>query len=301
MAPVPKQQIVECTDCGASGKLSGLIHKKGCSCPGTYDAPGTRAKAAIAANPEKSNRAIADAIGVTDMTVLRARKSEGATNVAPEKRLGKDGKSYPAKRPLTEKQAKIVALKDSGMSEREIALEAGTSERYVGLTKQLQRGQEETEAQIDPATLSATAQEKLAAAMRQQERRLDLAFETRVREECRKRIDDIILPEYLKEIADAKEVIKARKGVMRRVTFKKILACLHPDLVDKERRVRYTEAFQLFKDLEIVLCNEVELPTPAMDMPRSYAEALARKQKVSEARRRRPAPPSGPSAPARNL
>jgi hypothetical protein len=38
----------------------------------------------------------ADEIGVSDMAVGRARRS-GASDVAPDKRIGKDGKSYPAR------------------------------------------------------------------------------------------------------------------------------------------------------------------------------------------------------------
>jgi hypothetical protein len=57
-----------------------------------------RAAAAIAANPEKSNWAIAAEIGVGLETVRRARKqSENAeANGSPEERVGRDGRSYPA-------------------------------------------------------------------------------------------------------------------------------------------------------------------------------------------------------------
>jgi hypothetical protein len=55
-----------------------------------------RAAAAVAATPEKSDRAIAGAIGVSHTTVQKARKSVG--NLLPAgKRVGRDGKFYPAK------------------------------------------------------------------------------------------------------------------------------------------------------------------------------------------------------------
>lgn len=44
---------------------------------------------AVAVNPQMSNRAIADEIGVSDETVNRARRELGATHVAPE-RVGLD-------------------------------------------------------------------------------------------------------------------------------------------------------------------------------------------------------------------
>ena len=48
-------------------------------------------EALVVAHPEKSNRAIAEETGVSEPTVRRARKSP-ASNDAPEKRVGKDGK-----------------------------------------------------------------------------------------------------------------------------------------------------------------------------------------------------------------
>lgn len=64
-----------------------------------------RAAAAIAADPAKSNRAIAAEIGVSAQTVKRAREKiadagdDVAPDVAPDRRVGRDGRSYPAARP----------------------------------------------------------------------------------------------------------------------------------------------------------------------------------------------------------
>jgi hypothetical protein len=57
-----------------------------------------RAASAIAANPQKSNRAIAKEIGVGANTVRRAR---GAPLGAPATRVGLDGKSYAVKPKVT--------------------------------------------------------------------------------------------------------------------------------------------------------------------------------------------------------
>jgi hypothetical protein len=51
-----------------------------------------RAAEAIAANPQKSDRAIAADLGVSPMTVGRARA--GVTDVTPDGREGRDGKTY---------------------------------------------------------------------------------------------------------------------------------------------------------------------------------------------------------------
>lgn len=57
------------------------------------------AAAAIAANPDKSDRVIADEIGVNQSTVSRARKQpSGDAFASPDRHTGKDGKSYSAKR-----------------------------------------------------------------------------------------------------------------------------------------------------------------------------------------------------------
>ncbi len=81
---VPKE-IWECPGCGASTDAP-------CSC---NVPPRIRAAQAIAANPEKSDRIIAKELGVGSNTVRRAR---AAPSGAPEKRQGRDGKSYPASR-----------------------------------------------------------------------------------------------------------------------------------------------------------------------------------------------------------
>jgi hypothetical protein len=147
--------------------------------------------------------------------------------------------------------------------------------------KQIVTEQPVTKLEIDPATLSLSAQEKLAIALRQQQRQ----FEQRVRDEVRKRLDEMVLPHHVKKLADAQAIIAARKGVMPRADYKKILACLHPDRVSAELKAKYTEAFHILSELEIVLCKEAELPTEAADFPSTLAEMMARNAKVSAGRK----------------
>lgn len=109
MAVVPflKQSIstkLQCSECGASCDAA-------CDCGAPYLSAPARVAKAIAEHPELSNRAIADAAGVSDMTVGRVRP---ATNVAPEKVLGRDGKIYPSK-PRTAKSRRIVDEVDEEM------------------------------------------------------------------------------------------------------------------------------------------------------------------------------------------
>jgi hypothetical protein len=73
---------------------------------------------------------------------------------------------------------------------------------------------------------------------------------------------------------------------MDRATYRKIWACLHPDRVaDAELKERYSEAFNLFQKLEVVLLTEKEDPSPAPAMPTTYEELQALKRKAQEERR----------------
>ena len=63
-------QRMVCTGCGAEANAS-------CNCGLAYVPASQRAAEAIKNNPEKSNRAIAAELGVSDMTVGRARESLG--------------------------------------------------------------------------------------------------------------------------------------------------------------------------------------------------------------------------------
>jgi hypothetical protein len=76
-----------CPFCGAPKPVTKPVTKA----PSALD----RAKAAIEAAPEKSNRCIAEEIGVAEGTVRKARK-DYAPDYAPASRVGRDGKRYPA-------------------------------------------------------------------------------------------------------------------------------------------------------------------------------------------------------------
>ena len=85
----PPALRLRCTSCGA-------IAAAGCACGVAYTPAGKLAEQAVQANPEKSDRMIAEEIGVAGETVRRARLKSGAANEAPQKRVGKDGKHYSA-------------------------------------------------------------------------------------------------------------------------------------------------------------------------------------------------------------
>jgi hypothetical protein len=85
-----------------------------------YKPKAVRARRAVEANPEKSNRAIAEEIGVDEKTIRKAR----ADLSAPESVTGKDGKNYPAKRPRNDEYEEAV----DSLVERADRLERRVSE-----------------------------------------------------------------------------------------------------------------------------------------------------------------------------
>lgn len=82
-----------CAKCGAKAKA-------GCDCEAAYIPAHAFAAKAVAAHPEKSDRAIAKDIGVDHKTVAKARKSVGEKSPTA-KRVGHDGKKYNATKRMT--------------------------------------------------------------------------------------------------------------------------------------------------------------------------------------------------------
>jgi hypothetical protein len=100
----PEPVQIVCSACGATADAA-------CACGAPYLPAGARAADAIAKNPEMSDRAIGDAIGVDHKTVAKARKATGDSSPV-QKRTGKDGKArrLPAKpaAPLTTSTADSI-------------------------------------------------------------------------------------------------------------------------------------------------------------------------------------------------
>lgn len=177
-------------------------------------------------------------------------------------------KARPLKRHY--KENSIIALADAGLTYAEIAIETGIGARQVRHVLERERTRRTTEPVIDPATLSKTAQEKLNMAVRQHRRQLDLTFEQRVREEIHKRLDQIVLPEWKRQIAEAKQIYESRKGIMDKATFNRIRRGLHPDSRKSISDGVLGEAFDAFMGLEKKLLDEKESPTPFAELPDTY-------------------------------
>jgi len=77
---------LQCSKCGRETSAA-------CDCCAPYVPKRQRAAEAIAEHPEKSNRAIADDIGVDEKTVREARASTADWSAVDEPRTGKDGRT----------------------------------------------------------------------------------------------------------------------------------------------------------------------------------------------------------------
>jgi hypothetical protein len=99
--PISVQRMV-CTGCGAEANAS-------CNCGMDYKPKSVRAREAVEANPEKSDRAIAKEVGVSQPTVSKARKELEATDkqLSVQERTGLDGKT----RKLPERNAETASTK----------------------------------------------------------------------------------------------------------------------------------------------------------------------------------------------
>jgi hypothetical protein len=108
--PKPSPAQIMCSECGACADAA-------CNCGAPYVPAKERAMAAIEANPEKSDRAIAAELGVGHATVSRARAvvsgetgEPGVSGETPRKRVGKDGKRYSAKAKVFKKKLSPAAI-----------------------------------------------------------------------------------------------------------------------------------------------------------------------------------------------
>jgi IS30 family transposase len=207
---------------------------------------------------------------VSDLQIKKPAKS--ATN--PKGAGRPRGKK---KQATADKHEKIIALHDAGMKPKEIAALVGYSDpRMVDRVLEVEHVRRDAHSgELPPEELSKTAQQKLESAIRQHKLKLDAEFDIRVRAEMKRYLDDVALPSYLKEIKEIERTIRDRRGIMDRVTYRKILSCLHPDRVaDEALKKRFEEAFRLFTDLEKRVLNEKESPTTFRNVPRTAEELL---------------------------
>jgi DNA-binding CsgD family transcriptional regulator len=192
-----------------------------------------------------------------------------------------------------ERERRAAELLDRGLTPPEIAADLGDEvQRYTDQTIEHVRIYREgvaagrAEAAANPAALSGTAQERLAAAMRQQERRLAAEFEARVQTEVRNRLS-VVLPGLRDRERQARHVMERRRGIMPRTDYDLVLRCIHPDSRLSASDEMLARAFRVWNDIRLLVLNEDEHPTPTLGMPNSVDELMVMRQRVQEERRAR--------------
>jgi transposase len=237
---------------------------------------------------------IAEALGVGKSTVARdldnfpsvGKLNSAKTDTNPKgagRPKGRTAGPQPHRRkntPTTEQHIASMVL-DGGKSYDEAKNAAGVSAQVVIKSVAREEGRREAQADpiIDPATLPKTAQQKLAAAERQQRKRLDLEFQDRVTERVQNALEDILAALKARE-AQARLIMRSRKGIMQREIYRLILSCLHPDSRANVSDEKLAEAFQAFRRLELLLVAEKEMPTPDLGIPRSYDDLMAQRRRT---------------------
>jgi transposase len=240
-----------------------------------------------------SMEAIAALLGVTHKTISLDLKEfvPEVQTLARQSKRGRKGEGRPkGQRPKPkppqqqERNEKIVAMSDQGMSSRDISNEVGVGERMVDRVLEVEGARREGPTQIDRSELSLTAQQKLDAAIRQHKQKLGASFYMRVEQEVRKRIDEIVLPHWKEKIEQAQKLYEHRRGAMSKETFNTIRRALHPDSRQSISDKKLAEAFDTFMSLEKFLLDEKDSPTEFGDLPKTWAEWEA--SRVTKPRRK---------------
>jgi hypothetical protein len=114
LAEKPARARLECSACGATANAA-------CDCGAPY-VPSTAEKRELVAealkkNPKKSNRQVAQAVGVAHKTIAAVRRGLESTGEIPqlEKTTGKDGRDRPAGKPkVTLPRSTAAQISDPG-------------------------------------------------------------------------------------------------------------------------------------------------------------------------------------------
>lgn len=221
------------------------------------------------ANQGFTQERIAKQLGVSQWTISQDLRGLEVTSKPPRPHGGRPrGKPEPRlpSPELKSRNEKIVAIADAGKPVTEIAAEFDLVPRHI------HRIIRDRDLEINREDLSMSAQQKLDAAMRQHQSKLDAEFHRAVNNRVKEFLEETILPNHRKEQDQARQVMNARKGVMDKATFNKIRRGLHPDSRNSISDKVLGEAFDTFMSLEKLLLDEKNSPTDYVKLPSTVAE-----------------------------
>lgn len=231
---------------------------------------------------------IATQLGVTQQTISKDLLGL-QPDCKPSRPKGGRPKGKGGAKPERRKNQSVTAeeaarqILDAGKTYPEAEADTGLSNTVLRSAVAREEGRRDPE--IDRAGLSRSAQEKLDSAIRQHKRGLEAMFAQRVQDEVRRRIDEMVLPHWKEQIAEAQKLYERRHGAMDKATFNKIRRALHPDSRNSISDKVLAEAFDTFMSLEKYLLNEKDSPTHFDGLPKSWAEWEKAKRDATAARR----------------
>src|SRR5262245_3402113 len=255
---------VRCTACGELGEV-----KPSCGCGAAFEyiSPGELAAQAVKDNPGMSDRDLADKLGIGKDTIRRARTG---ANAPVEPRTGKDGKKRRMPRrgrraadPAKQQQAAEMFL-DEGLTREKVIEQTGLREFAIrqAVERELGRRGAIADPIIDPKTLPKTAQEKLAVALRQQQRAQRAEFEKRVAAEYTARVKKGF-PELEKMERDARDTKRAYEQWLRESKklgtssdWNNLVMCLHPDTRRTASDEKFDRAFAWVQSRKFAITGE---------------------------------------------
>jgi len=243
--------------------------------------------------------AIATQLGVSQKTI--SNDLETLVSVTNVKGQGKDtrgrkrstgrprGGPKPERRtttPAIEATAASLVL-DQGKTYDQVKQELGLQSVNTVKTA-VAREEGRRDPHIDRSELSQTAQQKLDAALRQHKAKFEASFYERVNARVNEFVNEAILPDWKKKIAEAHKLYEKRRALMDKETFNTIRRALHPDSRQSISDAKLGHAFDAFMALEKYLLNEKDSPTAFGDtLPRTWADWERAKQKATAERRAR--------------
>ncbi len=201
-------------------------------------------------DPGQSDRVIAAKAKVSPTTVGKARAKAEATGkastVASSK--GKDGKTRKRKTRTRKPAAQLSTVDSSTGPDDKDDPVARTDREQAAINAEA------------TATLSKTAKARFDRLVEKMFVALNKSFGAQVAAAVEARVEKAVederatMKELQKHYRDELESVRVRSrnlnAWMDEGEFKLVLRCLHPDLQPDDMKVRYTQAFQIFKRLE---------------------------------------------------
>lgn len=271
---------LRCTECGAKTQARCDCHK-----PHHYIGADEAARLGVIAHPNLGDRQIARIVGVSHVTVMRARRAAG-TNVPADNRTGQDGRRVGRRGGVRQPQRERARSEYRARTEHgqevdarrladEIGVAHGTMDTAVAEVE-LERAREPV---VTRDMLSPSAQQRFDAAVRRMEATFESRVRTQVQADLNRLLGEMAEPRLRERERDAERIVNARRhGVFTQQEYNDILRCLHPDL--NPTIEQKNEAFRMWHERKLLLLSNADDPREYPELPTldELRRAYARRQ-----------------------